>query len=54
MWGEGGGGGKKEAKQHFLFKRKQEKAGGVRFWSLLPWNNKNLTLTGNGSASKKA
>lgn len=45
---------KTEAKQHFLFERKQEKAGGARFWSLLWWNNKNLTLAGNGSASKRA
>lgn len=45
---------KTEAKQHFLFERKQEKAGGERFGSLLPWNNKNLTWTGNGSASKRA
>lgn len=26
---------KTEAKQHFLFERKQEKAGGARFWSPL-------------------
>lgn len=45
---------KTEAKQHFLFERKQEKAGGARFWSPLWWNNKNLTLAGNGSASKRA
>ncbi|KAK7896083.1 hypothetical protein WMY93_021408 [Mugilogobius chulae] len=46
-------GGKSEAERHFLFRRKQEKAGRVRFWSLHPRNNKNLTLTGNGPASKR-
>lgn len=41
-----------EAKQHFLPKRKQEMAVVVRFWSRVPWNNKNLTCTGSGRASK--
>lgn len=56
--GSGGGGGegdkKNEAKQHFLFKRKQEKAEGARFGTPVPLEQKNLTLTGNGSASKKS
>lgn len=49
-----GEGEENEAKLHFLFKRKQEKAEGARFRSPLSWNNKNLTLSGNGSASKRA
>lgn len=32
----------------------RKKAGRARFGKLHPWNNKNLTLTGNGSASKTA